>query len=271
MDVGYVIPSLNRPGWRSTLRDQLNQFLGITQTYDLFEKARQNTNPGDASRDNTFLAVLEETGISMASGDLWDRIPSSGPVIIIANHPFGGADAIALSGLCLRKRKDTRVLANAITAQLPGAADWLIPLQILGENGATRSNRGAMKEALALLRSGGLLVVFPAGAVSHWRSDLGKVADPEWSEHVARLSTKTGAPVLPVRFFGTNPTWFEILGVLHPMIRSALIVRVFLATRGGKIVFRGGEMVESTALKEMPDAKTMTAHLRNTVETIPAP
>lgn len=268
MDVGYVFPSLNRSGWRGSLKDALNRVLGVQQAYQIFERAEQKQTEGCT---NVFLAALEEVAMTMDYGDLVDRIPSSGAAIVVANHPFGGADAIALTGLCARKRPDTRVLANAITAELPGTEKWTIPLEILGETGATQSNRGAMKQSLSLLRSGGILVVFPAGAVSRWRRDLGRVADPEWTDHVARLAAKTGVPVLPVRFFGKNPPWFEFLGAIHPILRSALIVRVFLAGRGQKVMCRPGSSIGSESLVRLGDTAKMTAAIRSAVESIPEP
>lgn len=204
-------------------------------------------------------------------GDFDQHIPETGPAIIVANHPFGGADAIGLSGLCISKRPDYQVLANAITAELPGTKKWTIPLQILGEDGAIHSNRTAMKGALALLRAGGILVVFPAGAVSRRRPELGRVADPAWTGHVARLSTKTGSPVLPVRFFGKNPPWFEILGVIHPLLRSAWILRVFLAAHGHRLRFRAGSMIEAGSLRELNDTDEMTESIRMAVESIHEP
>lgn len=277
MDVGYVIPSLNKSGWRGSLRDGINFLMGVMEAYQVFENAEraqqtQNWQNGQGEQQgNVFLSVLDEMKMTMDHGNLEQTIPDTGPAIIVANHPFGGADAIALSGLCISKRPDTRVLANAITAELPGTEKWTIPLQILGEDGATHSNRAAMKESLSLLRAGGILIVFPAGAVSRWRTDLGRVADPTWTGHVARLSTKTGAPVLPVRFFGKNPAWFEILGVIHPILRSALIVRVFLAARGQCLRFCAGPMIEADTLREQKAADKMTEFIRMAVESIPEP
>lgn len=274
MDVAYVFPALEGAGWRKAIRDSLNSVLGLTEAYQVFDKASKiqaQAEPGKEKDDNAFLGAFREMGMVMDHAGLDRLIPKSGPAIVVANHPFGGADAIALSALCMQQRQDCKIMANAIVSQLPGTQQWTIPLQILGEDGATQANRAAMKESLKLLRQGGLLIVFPAGAVSRWRNEIGKVADPVWSEHVARLAAKTGSPVLPVRFFGQNPAWFEILGILHPIIRSALIVRAFLAARYQKIVFRGGKMIEADSLLKLDDTNEMTSFIRSSVESIPEP
>ncbi len=265
MDVATVLPSLDQPGWRGWLRDSLNFLLGLHQPYHIFQGALEKRPT------NVFLGVLEEMKMVMDHGPLDGKIPASGGAVMIANHPFGGADAIALSAFCIRKRPDTKILANAVTAELPGAEKWMIPLQILGQDGAIRSNRAAMKEAFTHLRSGGVLVVFPSGAVSRWRNDLARVADPEWSQHVARLATKTGAPVVPVKFFDRNPDWYEVLGALHPIMHTAMIVRVFLGSRGRTIRFRGGERIEADVLQKFANTVDATDYLRNAVDAIGEP
>jgi len=262
MDVGVALPCLDRGGWRGSLKNSLNALLGMHQAYDVFQKA-QLKRPL-----NVFLGVIDEMQMTLEKNGLENEIPTSGAVIVIANHPFGGADAIALCGICIAQRPDTKVFANSITAELPGTADFSISLQILGENGATQTNRSAMKEALAHLRSGGVLVVFPAGAVSRWRNDLTQVADPQWSEHVARLAQKTETPVLPVKIFGRNPSWFEFFGVIHPIVRSALIVRVFLSSKSHKICIKAGKIIGFQELCEAGDASEATKMLREAVELI---
>lgn len=262
MDVGALIPWLDHGGWRGLLRDGINGLLGVNEAYEVFEKATKREDT------NVFLAVLEEMEMPIHHEGLIERLPDTGACIVVSNHPFGGADAIALTGVCIARRPDTRVLANAVTAGLPGASAWTIPLQIMGEDGATRSNRGAMKEALAHLNAGGVLVVFPSGAVSRWRSELGRVADPEWSDHVARLAVHAGVPVIPVRFFGKNPSWFEVLGVIHPMLRSALLIRVFLSSRGKALRFCAGAGIPAETLGNIRGKKDKTAMLRAAVEEI---
>lgn len=268
MDIAELVPSLAGDGWRSGLRETLHRVLGIYETYQLFSKARDVEEEGG---ENVFLGVLRKQRMVLDYGDLQERIPREGSVVIVANHPFGGADAIALTGVCAEYRPDTKVLANAMSSDLSGTAKWTIPLHIMGESGSTRMNRLAMKVSLDHLRSGGLLVVFPAGAVSRWRNDLARIADPEWSQHIARLVTKTSSPVLPVRFFGNNPLWFELLGTVHPMLRSALIVRTFLMCSGKSVRFRAGKLLMEKHLSAESTTEGVTQVMRNAVESIVEP
>lgn len=262
MDVARVLTSLNRGGWRGWLREVLNSMLGVNAVHEIFERAVEREGV------NVFRRVLDAMTIDLDPGALAEDLPDRGAVVVVANHPFGGADAVGLCAMCAELRRDMRVLANSVTASLPGLDEWVIPLQILGEEGSARVNTARMKESMAWLRNGGVLVVFPAGAVSRWRSDLGRVADPEWSPHIARLAAKADASVLPVRFFGRNPAWFDLLGSLHPRVRTALILRVFLASRGVRLRFRAGELIRPEEVAAACGRGEGTVVIREAVEMI---
>ena len=265
MNIAELVPALDGDGWKSGLRKFLHRLLGLYEIHRVFSAASEAGNKGTK---NLFSNVLDELRMSMDLDDLRQKIPPVGPLVVVANHPFGGCDAVALSGVCMEMRPDTKVLANAMAADLPGADRWLIPLLIMGEQGSTGINRQAMKETLEHLRAGGLLVVFPAGAVSRWRNDLGRIADPEWSPHIVRLAAKTNAQILPVRFFGKNPLWFELLGNIHPLLRSAFIIRVFLNMKGKNICFRAGNLIEPSDLIPETPAEETTKMVRDAVESI---
>ncbi len=139
----------------------------------------------------------------------------------------------------------------------------MLPLEILGGEGATRKNLGVLKQTLAHLRTGGAVVVFPAGAVSHWQWETACVEDPPWPLHTARIVRKSGAQVLPVRVFGKNGPLFQILGAIHPLLRSALLVRAFLALKGQAVRCRAGNLLKACDLPRDPEE--LTAALRAAV------
>jgi putative hemolysin len=151
----------------------------------------------------------------------------------MANHPFGGADALAMGALCMARRRDTLLMANEMAAELPVLGESMLPLSILGAEGASRKNAMVLKRSLDHLRGGGLLAVFPSGEVANWKGSA--VEESAWSPHIAALATKTGAEIVTVKFFGKTPPWFHLAGGIHPMVRTALLPRVLLAMRGHKV------------------------------------
>jgi putative hemolysin len=151
-------------------------------------------------------------------------------VVVVANHPFGGADALALGSLCGRRRPDSLLLANRMTANVPGIGQRMIPLSILNEDAAARDNARSLRAALQHLRGGGLLSCFPSREVASLRD--GRVAEGPWSPHVAALALKAKADLVVVGFPGQAPEWFHQAGKLHPMVRTALLPRVLLSMHG---------------------------------------
>lgn len=232
MDLAVALPALAGGGWRSAARGMLDGALGLQTTRDAFQRAEE-------AGGNPFDAVLAEYDLHTDSA--WLDVPEDGPLLLVANHPFGGVDAMFLGAMCLRTRREAMMFANEVVAELPAIRGSLLPLSILGAGDAARKNAPSLRKALGLLKSGGALAVFPAGEVARWRG--AGVEEGPWSAHIAALAQRTAATVMPVRFFGAAPPWFHLLGGLHPLVRTALLPRVMLAARGGRVEFRAGQPV----------------------------
>ncbi len=253
------LPLLAGDGWRARLRGVVESLMGLPEIRRGFDVLAQRVEEGE----ETFGACLDVFGIGLDASGVVEAVPSEGPVVLIANHPFGGAEALALMNLALRARPDFKALGNVEVQALAGIEKWLLALEILDTEGAERKNLAVLKRALAHLQDGGGLAVFPAGAVSHWQRDTARVEDPPWSPHIARIVRKSGASVLPVRFFGQNGVLFQILGMIHPLLRSALIPRAFLAMRDGTMRCRAGKVLKYSELPRQLEA--ITATLRDAV------
>lgn len=234
MDLSAALPALAGDGWRSVVRGMLDAALGLQATRDAYRRA-------DHAGGNPFDATITEYRLSTESA--WPEFPENGPLMIAANHPFGGADAMYLGAMCLRARPEAMMFANEVVAELPGIRRFLLPLSILGAGDSARRNAPSLRRALGILKSGGALAVFPAGEVARWRG--GAIEEGPWSPHIAALAQRTGATVLPVRFSGTAPPWFHLLGGIHPLLRTALIPRAMLAARGTRVEFHAGAPVSA--------------------------
>lgn len=173
------------------------------------------------------------------------RIPTDGPVVVTANHPFGMVEGLVLIEL-LRKARPTdfRVMANYILSCYPEMLPNLILVDPFDSEESKRRNLRGIREAMSWLKGGHLLGTFPAGEVAHLRWGTREVVDPPWSTTVGRLVKKTQARVVPVYFDGINGTLFHMMGLIHPILRTALIPREMMKRQGTELQVRVGEPLE---------------------------
>lgn len=201
--------------------------------------------------------VIDELELRLeALGDL-DSVPRQGPLVVVANHPFGIVEGPTLGALLERVRPDVKFVTNSLLAELPELRERIFAVNAFG--GAAHENTAAVRGALRHLREGGALVVFPAGEVSAMRAPLGFVSDPAWQPMAARLAMKTSAKVLPVFFAGGNRAQFQLAGLLHPSLRTMLLASEMLARRKQTIRVVVGQPLEAAKFR---DAEGFTDHLR---------
>jgi putative hemolysin len=232
--------------------DQLNR------TYDSCAGA------GDC---RTFLRrVLDDLGVSVrvSDGEL-ARIPKKGPVVVVANHPFGALDGIILASVLASVRTDVRVMANHLLGRIRELSDLFLFVDPFGGTSAAAANVGPMRQSLRHLKEGGLLAAFPAGEVAHLNLRDRRVTDPRWNDTISRIVRRTGAAVLPVYFDGRNGPLFQLLGLIHPRLRTAMLPRELYKKRGGRIELRIGSLLPGKRLGEIDSDEDLTEYLRRRV------
>jgi putative hemolysin len=209
------------------------------------------------------LAVLNIRAIT----DDLQAIPATGPLVVIANHPFGILDGLALSSALAARRSDVRTLATSMLGALSDFRDEMILVHIFGGKGTIPRNAIALRRAIRWVRAGGCLLVFPSGAVSHFNPWIGAVADPEWSMSIARLVRLTGAAVSPCAIEGRNSLTFQIAGLMHASLRTLLLARELVARRGTSVEVRVGPKIPARAL-DHDSNEHATRRLRASVYTL---
>jgi putative hemolysin len=155
-----------------------------------------------------------------------------------------------------------KILANQFLAAIPDARQYCIFVDPFGGDSAVRGNHSGLKSSIAWLRQGGLLAVFPAGEVAHLDLKERAVIDPEWNGNVARLIRLTGATALPIYFVGANSPMFQLLGFLHPRVRTALLAHEFLNKHNRTIEMRIGNPIPAAKLRRFEDDRAMIGYLR---------
>jgi putative hemolysin len=208
--------------------------------------------------------VLKALGVGFTySHEDLARVPVKGPVVVMANHPFGGVEGIILLALLRRIRPDVRAMANFMLSAIPEMRDQFIFVDPFGTRNAARSNIRPLKESLAWLKGGGMLIVFPAGEVSSYDRRANRVRDPVWSPSTAALVRKTEATAVPMYFAGRNTTAFNVAGFIHPRLRTILLPRQLSNKRGRRLLVRIGTPLPWKDLEpQVTDDEHLTRYLR---------
>lgn len=224
----------------------IEKILRIDQFQRLYDDAGRREGADFGSK---VLAALNAT-VRISSGDL-AKIPASGPLVVVANHPFGMLEAAALNATLARVRPDVRILTNRLLAAVPELDSHIIPIDPFGGAEANRMNRRGLRDALRWLENGGALGIFPAGEVAHLDMRRRGITDPPWNDTAARLALQTGAPVLPVYFAGSNGPLFQIAGLMHPKLRTALLPHELLNKRNRDVEMRVGHACPAGPIAEL--------------------
>lgn len=220
-------------------------------------------NEIDQAPGQDFIAALFahlELGLEVDNDDL-AQIPKEGGVAFIANHPYGAIDGLALIDVLRRVRPDIKVMANFMLQQLEPLKDRFIGVNPF-EQLRSRSSFQGMRQAMEHLSGGGALGIFPAGEVSSYRTELKAVADPRWKPPVIKLIKSAGVPVVPVWFDGANSFIFQMLGMIHPDLRTMALPGEMLRMRGKRVRLRIGKPISPKELAAFGSVEELTRYLR---------
>ena len=231
--------------------------LPLERAHQLYERVRRSSGGFALER------LLEEMDVELEipAADL-ERVPKKGPVVVVANHPYGMLDGAVLATLLTRVRPDVKVLTNFLLEGIPELKRHCIFVDPMQTRPSAGRNQRALRQALAWLEGGGMLAIFPAGEVSHWQMAQAEVTDPRWSDVAARLVGKTGAAALPVFFCGGNSLGFHVVGLLHPRLRTLLLLEEFLQQAGKKVTVRVGNVIPADSLASFGSEKEAIEYLR---------
>lgn len=200
-----------------------------------------------------------------------DKIPASGPLVVVANHPFGVVDGCVLATLVGRRRPDYRIVAHGLLGKAPEAAERILPIDFSTCADAASRNVTVRRAAIDWLKQGHVILVFPAGAVSTTEHGFARHAvDARWKPFTPRLIQAAAAPVLPVRFSGQNSRLFQVVSQFSLTLRTGLFFNEVQNKIGATIGVTIGDVIPYAAIAHLRDRQAMADHLRALTYALPS-
>lgn len=152
------------------------------------------------------------------------RIPKTGPVVVVANHPHGLVDGMILAELIGRVRTDYKILTRSLLTGVTEIEEFMIPVPFPHEEDAREQSLEMRSRAMGHLKQGGVIALFPSGVVASSDAMFGRAIERTWNPFTANLIQRSGATVVPLFFPGQNSRAYQIANQLSPTIRQGLLI-----------------------------------------------
>lgn len=267
-EISYADSAQTKPG-RALIRVMEN----ATGRMRLIKRARGYEY--DVARGADFWDVMRQRyglTLEIVGGSL-DNIPNEGPLIALANHPYGILDGLMMGHILSQTRGDFRILANSVFRKAEEINRIVLPVSFDETKAAMEMNISTRKAAMKYMDEGGAIGVFPGGTVSTAATPMSRPMDPAWRTFTAKLITKSDAQVVPIYFDGRNSRLFQLASHAHLTLRLALLINEFKRRVDAPVRVVIGEPVARREIAEHAhDPKQMMDFLRRkTYELSPEP
>jgi putative hemolysin len=177
-----------------------------------------------------------------------ERVPAAGRCIVVANHPTGIADGIAVFDAIRRRRPDAVFFANADALRVsPRLGEAVIPVEWVVEKRTREKTRATLEAAKAAFEADRCVVMFPAGRLARVARD-GSLTDPDWAPTAASLARRYAAPVVPIHVAGPTSTLFHLFNRLSPELRDITLFHELLNKRRKSYQLKVGLPIPPTRL-----------------------
>jgi putative hemolysin len=236
------------PRWKRWAMRAIEDISGRRRLLPIY-RAWRTEIAGKSPRMMSELLDMIETRLDINAGNAdagtWPVTVSPDiPLVIVANHPFGIGDGIAVLALAEQLGRPYRILANSDFLKVPEIRDLALPIDFSESREAIKTNVESRNAARRLLREGVTIVVFPAGGVATAEHPAGRAEELPWKTFTARLIQQAQAAVLPVYFEGQNSPLFHLVSRYSLTIRLALMVSELRKFVGATVPVHVGAVVQ---------------------------
>ncbi|OSP55531.1 lysophospholipid acyltransferase family protein [Pseudoruegeria sp. SK021] len=258
-EISYAHGAQTRSG-----RVMIRALENATGRLKLIRQARGYEDEVACGRD--FWEVMAERyglSINVIGGSL-DSIPREGPLVLVANHPFGICDGLIMGLILSKLRGDFRILAHKVFRKAADLDRVILPISFDETREAMQQNLDTRKAALGFLAQGGAIGIFPGGTVSTSAKPFSEPLDPGWRGFTARMIARSPAHVVPIYFSGHNSRMFQVASHLHNTLRLGLLIKEFNARVNKPVDVVIGQPIDRTALdRHARDTRAMMDFLRS--------
>ena len=222
--------------------------------------------------DRVFGEMLQLIDVKLRTQGEWPprHLPDT-PIVIVANHPFGIGDGIAVLALAEQLGRPFRVLINNELLKVPEMAPYSLPVSFEETKEALAVNMATRHEALRLLKEGVTIVIFPAGGVATAPKGFGRAEDLPWKIFPAKLIQAARASVIPIYFEGQNGPVFHLASKISLTLRLSLLIREFRRLSGTTIAARVGRVLTPEDLGGCSDRKDLLVRIYDAVFSMAPP
>ncbi|MDB9529930.1 lysophospholipid acyltransferase family protein [Oscillatoria sp. CS-180] len=218
---------------KSQLLSIAEGFLGIRQIYNLSKSIKNSSR--------FYAEFLDRLSIELCyDHKSLVNIPQKGPLLVIANHPMGFLDGLAVMSLLNTRRTDSKLIGNYLLERIPN-----IPEDLISVNPFTSKpeNSRSIREALDWLKEGKCLLLFPSGEVSHYKLSQFSIVESEWNDLAGFLFKSSRSSVIPIYIEGSNSLLFHSLGVVNSYLRTLQLCWELTNKRNKKVRLSIGDII----------------------------
>lgn len=258
--VSYVDP--NDPWYKRATINCIERFSGRDSIESIYQDVR--------AISQTYIDFFDQ---ALCAGNLqlrfdqnqFNRIPREGPLVFIANHPFGIIDGLAMCHLASGSRQNFKILLHSSLCRDELLDDCFLPVCFDENAGAVKLNIKTKRVAQQVLADNGTLIIFPGGGVStRSHFGLGELADFPWTTFTAKIVMQSGATVVPVYFHGENSRLFHFVSGFSQTIRLALLMREVTGKLGTEVALEIGDPITPQEIAQVGNRKEVTRFLYDT-------